>query len=81
MENSWHPWVWVKWKPGAPNAAWEGWRGNPQIKGAWSTQGDWDCCLSVNVKDHGQLESFVWDEIRSNEWVEATRTMWIRDWW
>jgi hypothetical protein len=81
MDNSWQPWVWIKWKAGTPSTVWEGWQGNPQIKRAWSTQGEWDCCLSLDVTDNGQLENFVWKEIRSNEWVDSTRTMWAKDWW
>ena len=81
MEKSWQPWVWIKWKAGTPSAAWEDWQGKSQIKRAWSAQGEWDCCLSLDVKDHEQLENFVWKEIRANKWVDTTRTMWIKDWW
>ncbi len=81
MDNKWHPWVWVKWKGGAPTTAWESWRGNKTITEAWTTQGEWDCCLCLDVTDHDQLEQFVWKNIRSNQWVEATRTTWTKRWW
>jgi DNA-binding Lrp family transcriptional regulator len=79
--KKWNAWVWIKWKAGTPTTAWEGWQGNKQIARAWSTQGDWDCCLHVDVTSHDQLEEFVWKHVRNNEWVESTRTMWAKTWW
>jgi len=51
------------------------------VKQAWSTQGDWDCCLVLNIWEHDKLEEFVWKHVRTNEWVDATRTMWSKQWW
>ncbi len=81
MEKKWNAWVWIKWKAGTPTMAWERWQKNARIKQAWSTQGQWDCCLALDITDHDALEEFVWKEIRSNEWVESTWTMWARKWW
>jgi hypothetical protein len=41
----WGALVWVKWKPGAPDNAWEKWPREEEIKEAWSMSGDWDCSL------------------------------------
>lgn len=76
--NEWQAWVWIKWKAGAPATAWEGWKKHPMLKGAWSTQGDWDCSLWVNAKTPDELETFVWKEVRGNQWVEATQTHWAK---
>jgi hypothetical protein len=55
--------------------------GNKQILSAWSTQGEWDCCLWVDVNDPAALEDFVWKTIRGNKWVAATNTSWAKKWW
>jgi DNA-binding Lrp family transcriptional regulator len=81
MVNPWNVWVWIKWKPGTPPSAWEVWQNNPIIKEAWSTQGEWDCCLTLDISDHDKLEEFIWKEIRSNEWVRSTNTLWAKRWW
>lgn len=81
MNENWNPWVWIKWKAGTPTSAWEAWQGNDKIHKAWTAQGEWDCCLWLNVKDHDDLEQFVWKNIRNNEWVASTWTMWAKPWW
>ncbi len=81
MAEQWNAWVWIKWKAGASSTAWEAWQGNKTISQAWSTQGEWDCCLCLNVADHDKLEEFVWKNLRGNEWVQETRTMWCKKWW
>lgn len=73
-------WVEIKWKPGAPQNAWKVWNGNPKIKSGWATAGEWNCKLLVNSKDPAEVEKFVWDNIRKNEWVETTRTTWGWQW-
>jgi hypothetical protein len=80
-ENNWQCWVWVKWKNGAPSNAWEGWKGNPLVVGAWSTQGEWDACLWLNAHGPAEVEDFIWRNIRHNEWVGATSTSWAKRWW
>jgi len=79
--DNWKPWVWIKWKQGTPSTAWELWKGNSAIQSAWSLQGDWDCVLWLNVSTPDELESFVWNTIRKNEWVESTSTNWSKKWW
>jgi len=80
-KEQWHSWVWIKWKPGTSTTAWEGWKNNASIKGAWSTLGEWDCCLWVNVSGPDELEEFVWKHIRTNQWVQDTKTTWAKKWW
>ena len=79
-EGKWQGWVWVKWKPGTPATAWENWKGNPVLKGAWSTQGDWDCALLIDVKTPDDFEKFVWNDVRKNQWVENTHSFWSKQW-
>lgn len=76
----WQSWVWIKWKAGAPTTAWEGWKGNPKIKGAWSTLGEWDSMLWVDATTPDELEEFVWKTIRTNQWVDTTSTTWAKHW-
>jgi hypothetical protein len=77
----WQPWVKIKWKPGAPSTAWEAWKGNSSVRGAWSTQGQWDGLLWLNFSSWDELENFVWKNVRNNQWVEATETQWSKQWW
>ena len=79
-KQNWQAWVDVKWKPGTPTTAWENWNGNPKVKGAWSTLGDWDCRLWLNVQTPDELEDFVWKHIRKNQWVDTTQTHWAKQW-
>ena len=81
MDNSWHAWIWIKWKAGTPSTAWESWQGDSKIAQAWSTQGEWDCCLCLNITDHDEVEKYVWHNIRPNEWVQSTQTLWAKKWW
>ncbi len=78
--KDWQPWVRLKWKAGAPADAWHAWKGNPAVKGAWSTQGDWDCTLWLNVTTPEELEDFVWKKVRGNQWVDTTETHWAKQW-
>lgn len=80
-KTTWQAWVWVKWKAGAPSTAWEAWQSHQQIKGAWSTLGQWDCVLWLDAKTPDELEEFVWKNIRKNEWVQDTNTTWAKEWW
>ncbi|MCB1110555.1 MAG: Lrp/AsnC ligand binding domain-containing protein [Chlamydiia bacterium] len=80
-EPRWGAWVWVKWKAGAPEDAWNEWRDHSEIKQAWSTPGNWDCSLWINLDNPDDIEKFVWREIRKNKWVEKTDTHWAKRWW
>lgn len=78
--GKWQGWVQVKWKPGAPDSAWKSWAKNDWVKAVWSTQGNWDCSVWLDVKTPDQLEQFVWKHVRSNKWVEQTETHWAKRW-
>ena len=80
-DKNWQTWVWVKWKPGAPLEAWEKWKGDSTVKSAWSTLGDWDCVLCLNLSDPDEVEKFVWKSLRTNQWVESTNTTFAKKWW
>jgi len=81
MESNWQAWVSIKWKPNTPVDAWKKWENHPKIKGAWSTQGEWDCTFWVDTNSPDEIEKFVWDEVRTNEWVSDTETRWAKKWW
>ena len=52
-----------------------------EIKEAWSTTGDWDCSLWVDVDNPAKVEKIVWGKIRANKWVDKTETHWSKKWW
>ncbi len=79
--NQWQAWVNIKWKPGTPETAWQGWKKSKWVKGVWSTTGQWDCTVWLDVHSHDDLEKFVWKEVRGNKWVENTDTVWAKNWW
>jgi hypothetical protein len=80
-DSNWQAWVQIKWKSGTPSTAWEAWQGNDTVKAAWSTLGEWDSTLWLNVSTPDELEEFVWKHIRKNEWVADTKTSWAKQWW
>ncbi len=80
-EQGWGVWVWVKWKSGTPSDAWKQWSHTKEIKEAWSTTGDWDCSLWVDVDNPAKVEKIVWGKIRANKWVDKTETHWSKKWW
>jgi DNA-binding Lrp family transcriptional regulator len=79
--HHWGTWVWIKWKAGAPEDAWGSWKDVKEIKEAWSTTGEWDCALWIEIDNPGEVERLVWKEIRSNKWVEKTDTHWAKKYW
>ncbi len=76
--GNWQAWVQIKWKPGAPADAWKGWEESSWVKGVWSTQGNWDCSVWLDVASPSELEKFVWQDVRKNKWVEDTETSWAK---
>lgn len=79
--KKWQAWVHVKWKAGAPDTAWQSWKKHKWVQGVWSTTGDWDCVIWLNVSTPDDLEKFVWKEVRHNKWVDSTETTWAKNWW
>jgi hypothetical protein len=79
--NQWQAWIHVKWKAGAPATAWQNWKDQSSVRGVWSTTGQWDCSIWLDVNTPDALEDFVWKQVRGNQWVEATETTWAKQWW
>ena len=79
--SQWGAWIWVRWKAGAPEDAWSQWKHVKEVKWAWSTSGEWDCALWVDLDHQDAVEKFVWKEIRGNKWVEKTDTHWAKKVW
>lgn len=79
--KDWGAWIWVKWKAGAPEAAWKPWQKNKNIKEAWTTSGDWDWVMWIDSHDPEDVKNFVWEEVRTNKWVEKTDTHWVKKCW
>ena len=80
-QSQWGSWVWIKWKAGAPENAWSRWKEIDKIKEAWSTTGEWDCVLWINLDRPEDVEKLVWKEVRNNQWVEKTDTHWAKKYW
>jgi hypothetical protein len=82
---NWNAQIWVKWNGEFPHkwngATWEWLNEWKEVKQAWSSMGDWDACLWVDVKTPEQLEEFVWKKLRANNWVKETRSVWARQVW
>lgn len=77
-QGKWQGWVHIKWKPGTPDSVWSTWKANKWVKGVWSTQGEWDCSIWLDVQTPDQLEQFVWSDVRGNQWVEDTHSYWVK---
>ncbi len=78
---NWGVWVWIKWKPGTPDDAWDQWKDIKEIQEAWTMSGEWDCMLWIDAHNPDDVERIVWKEIRKNKWVENTETHWAKKWW
>lgn len=79
IKQNWEAWVWIKWKAGCPEDAWKTWwKKRKEIKAAWSTMGEWDCSLWIDVDNPDKLEDLVWNTIRDNQWVDKTETHWVK---
>ena len=77
LKANWGAWVWIKWKQGTPEDACMDWKDIKEIKEAWSTTGEWDCALWLDVADPNEIERIVWKEIPGHKWVEKTDTHWL----
>lgn len=79
---AWSAQVSVKWKPQAwKKANWETIREWKEVKSAWSTMGDWDMILWVDVKTPEELENFVVNKLRAQDWVTDTWSTWTNQVW
>ncbi len=86
MSSKWQAQIYVKWnknwsKEWAQNKTWEWLKEWPEVKTAWSTMGDWDMVLWVDVSNPDAAEQFVSEKLWSKSWVEKTETHWARQVW
>lgn len=80
--SKWTAQVDVKWNQNAPATdSWEWLKDWPEVKWAWSTTGDWDMTLWVDVHTPDELETFVHNKLRSKDWVTNTRSTWTKEVW
>ena len=80
--SQWKAQVSVKWTKDAP--VWENWdwlNEWSEVKWAWSTMGDWDMTLWVDVDNPAALEDFVHKKLRSKNWVADTKSTWTKEVW
>ena len=80
--GDWTAHVHVKWNKEAP--VWENWdwlKEWPEVKSAWSTMGNWDMTLWVNVDSPAKLEEFIHKKLRSKDWVCDTESTWGKRVW
>lgn len=82
MKNIWLAKVDVKWKENSPATSnWDWLKEWPEVKWAWSTMGDWDMTLWVDVKTPEELENFVHKKLWSKPWVKDTHSTWSKQIW
>jgi len=77
--NNWNAHVYLRWSHDYKDSNWEWLKKYPQVKRAWSTMGDWDCCLEVDVATPQDLEEFVWKQLRTQPWVWSTHSTWSKE--
>ncbi len=85
-KSNWQAAVYVKWnkqwpKKWSQKKSWDWLKDWKQVTAAWSTMGDWDMVLWVDVKSPEELEKFVCEKLWSQDWVEATESQWARQVW
>lgn len=82
MAGKWTAQVQVKWnKDAQSDQNWDWLRDWSEVKWAWSTMGDWDMTLWLDVETPAQLEAFVHDKLRTKGWVEDTKSTWTKEVW
>ncbi len=80
--SKWSAQIDVKWNKDAPATAdWSWLKEWSEVKWAWSTTGDWDMTLWVDVATPEALENFVHDKLRTKNWVQDTRSTWTKEVW
>lgn len=82
MSGKWTAQVQVKWNKDAPQGEnWEWLKDWSEVKWAWSTMGDWDMTLWLDVSSPADLEKFVHEKLRTKNWVEDTKSTWTKEVW
>ncbi len=85
-KSNWQATVYVKWnkewsKQWAQKKSWDWLKDWKEVSSAWSTMGDWDMVLWVDVSSPEDLEKFVSEKLWSQKWVESTESHWARQVW
>ncbi len=81
MESNWTAQVKVKWLGNNTPEDWSWLKDWSEVKWAWSTMGEWDMTLWLNVNNPNELEEFVTNKLRSKDWVSDTWSTWVKDVW
>ncbi len=80
--SNWTAKVDVKWNKSAPATEnWSWLKEWSEVKWAWSTTGEWDMTIWVDVSTPEALEDFVHNKLRGKEWVWDTRSTWTKEVW
>ena len=78
----WTAHVSIKWNKNADIPQdWNWLKDWSEVKGAWSTMGDWDMTLWVDTQNPTELENFVHSKLRELGWVADTKTTWTKQVW
>lgn len=79
--SKWTAQVNVKWNKDAPQDNWDWLKEWKEVKWAWSTMGDWDMTLWLDVSSPEELENFVHSKLRAKNWVSDTKSTWTKEVW
>lgn len=79
--NNWSVWINVKWNQETPKQDWSWLNDWKEVKGAWSTMGNWDMTLWVELGSPTEVETFVHNKLRAQKWVADTETHWVKEVW
>ena len=72
----------VRWNADAPATEnWDWLKEWKEVKWAWSTTGEWDMTLWVDVSTPDELEKFVHNKLRTKKWVAYTKSTWTKEVW
>ncbi len=78
----WQAQVWVKWNDKVPKTNDWSWLNEwSEVHTAWSVMGDWDMLLTIEARGPEEVESFIWNKLRSKDWVANTHTTWANQVW
>ena len=72
--ESWKGHVWVKCNDKRPADVW--WESLSDVNAVWSTMGDWDYHVWLEVENPDAMETFVKENLISQDWVCDTRSSW-----
>jgi DNA-binding Lrp family transcriptional regulator len=82
MSGKWTAQVQVKWNKDAPATEnWDWLQEWSEVKGAWSTMGEWDMVLWVDVSTPAELENFVHQKLWAKNRVDNTKSIWTKEVW